>query len=185
MIFREKSVLLAFLRLLLIFAFSALLSFLTGKIILTDAVYAPVSRTENFSGVSECVNCFLSCGFQSAIQLLLIHIAADTVYFLTVSRSIAVWRGLSFGFTLSLISNGALVSDDISVFGMPISGCMPSVISYASVSAMVLIFSAVSRYSEMSDSETYRLYDRRARGFALLVFCGASCIMRFTGALFI
>ncbi len=117
-----------------LFAVSATVSALVGKMIITDTTYFAVSAENHLSGVSEIVNRLKDVSEVTLFQLLILVLAGFSVLSLVTSSLVSAVRGVTFGYCAATASNGAVTAEGI----LPVGTC------YAITSVVVIIFSAIA-----------------------------------------
>ncbi len=165
----------------LAFFVAAIVTFLFGNLVISDITYSPTTPALDSLSGGELIVFFAQSSESALIQLALIFLSGFSVILFPVCIGIFIFRGISFGYTASLLSSGRLfLTTETLKIGekveIPTSAAV--MVTYCIATMLIALFSlAASSFFKrvLSDSDIcYTIFPEGVRYFyILLVFAGA------------
>ena len=92
-----------------VFAFSTVISVLVSKLIITGKSYAPYSQAQPDNGILSFLSDYVDLSKSSVLQILAVYLAGFSLLASAVGLVVLCYRGIAFGYTVSMISVGDIL----------------------------------------------------------------------------
>jgi len=117
-----------------VFAISAVISSLIGKMIITDTVYFALSADNSAAGFADRISALKNASEASLSQLLILSLSGFSALSLAASSAVSMVRGVTFGYCTAIVERGVVSA----------AAFLPIGICYAFTSVAVIIYTAVT-----------------------------------------
>lgn len=137
----------------IVFAAAMTAAAIVGKVIVSDATFAPISPNFGTASPIDEVGMFAAAARNPAIELLIIFVSARSAYIGAVSVGIAAWRGAALGYTSALVSYDRIIFDTPrALLGIGCPDYLFPFAVYIAICAAVVCFSSVMTAFSRSDN---------------------------------